>query len=167
MNVIANTTVISNFASIDRLVLLRHLFGEIYLSTEVYAEIQDGLTEGHTFYAGIEADIYPLTPPGWLRLTALSGEAEFRLFGQLLDSLHRGEAASLAMAVQRGWAFFTDDAHARQIGRAWRVPISGTLGVLRQVVKAQILSLAEANALLAQMIRAGYRSPYADLAEIV
>ncbi len=71
------------------------------------------------------------------------------------------------MAVQRGWAFFTDDARARQIGRAWRVPISGTLGVLRQVVKAQILSLAEANALLAQMIRAGYRSPYADLAEIV
>lgn len=167
MNVIANTTVISNFASIGRLDLLPQLLGEVYLSTEVYAEIQDGLAEGHTFYAGIETHVHPLTPQGWLRLTALDSDAELRLFGQLLESLHRGEAASLAIAAQRRWAFFTDDARARQIGRDLHVPISGTLGVLLQVVKAQFLSLAEANVLLDRMICAGYRSPYTDLVELI
>jgi predicted nucleic acid-binding protein len=167
MNVITNTTVISNFASVGRLNLLRQLFGEVYLSTEVYAEIQDGLAEGHAFYAGIETHVHPLTPQGWLRLIALTGEAELRVFGQLMDSLHRGEAASLAIAVQRGWAFFSDDARARQIGRNLHVPVSGTLGVLLRAVKAQLLSLAEANALLDQMIRAGYRSPYTNLAELL
>jgi predicted nucleic acid-binding protein len=152
MNVITNTTVISNFASVGRLDLLRQLLGEVYLSTEVYAEVQDGLAEGHAFYAGIETHVYPLTPQGWLRLTSLTGEAELRMFGQLLDSLHRGEAASLAIAVQRGWAFFSDDARARRIGRNLHVPVSGTLGVLLRAVKAQLLSLAEANALLDQMI---------------
>jgi predicted nucleic acid-binding protein len=167
MNVITNTTVISNFASVGRLNLLRQLFGEVYLSTEVYAEIQDGLAEGHAFYAGIETQVHPLTPQGWLRLISLTGEAELRVFGQLMDSLHRGEAASLAIAVQRGWAFFSDDARARQIGRNLHVPVSGTLGVLLRAVKAQFVSLVEANALLDQMIQAGYRSPYTNLAELL
>lgn len=167
MNVISNTTVISNFASVGRLDLLRQLFGEVYLSTEVYAEIQDGVAEGHTFYAGIETHIRPLAPDGWLHLIALTGEAEFRLFGQLLDSLHRGEASSLSIAVQRGWAFFSDDARARQVGRDLHVPVSGTLGVLLRAVKKQLLPLADANALLDQMIRAGYRSPYTNLAELI
>jgi len=167
MNVITNTTVISNFASVGRLALLRQLFGEVYLSTEVYAEIQDGLAEGHAFYTGIETHIRPLVPDGWLHLIALMGEAELRLFGQLLDTLHRGEASSLAIAAERGWAFFSDDARARQIGRDLHVPVSSTLGVLLRAVKAQILPLAEANALLDQMIHAGYRSPYTNLAELI
>ncbi len=167
MNVISNTTVISNFAAVGRLDLLRQLFNAVYLSTEVYAEIQDGLAEGHVFYAGIETHIHPLTSEGWLHLIALTGEVELRMFGQLLDTLHRGEASSLAIAVQRGWVFFSDDARARQVGRDLHVPVSGTLGVLLRAVKAQLLSLTEANALLDQMIRAGYRSPYTDLAELI
>ena len=167
MNIISNTTVISNFASVGRLDLLHQVFDEVYLSTEVYAEIQDGLAEGHVFYADIETHIHPLTPQGWLHLVALTDENEIRLFDQLLESLHRGEASSLAIAVQRGWAFFSDDARARQIGRELQVPVSGTLGVLLQAVRKHYLPLAEANALLDQMIRAGYRSPYTSLAELI
>ena len=47
MSVIANTTVISNFASINQLDLLRRLFGALYISTEVYEEIRIGLVEGY------------------------------------------------------------------------------------------------------------------------
>ena len=164
MGLIANTTVISNFAAVGHLDLLRQLLGEVYLATEVYAEIQDGLAEGNDFYAGIETHVHPLTPQGWLRLTSLEGDAELLVFGQLTESLHRGEAASLAIATQRGWAFFTDDARARKIGRDLKVTISGTLGLLVQAVKRQLLSLDEANALLAQMMRAGYYAPTTDLA---
>ena len=167
MNIISNTTVISNFASVGRLDLLHQVFDEVCLSTEVYAEIQDGLAEGHVFYADIETHIHPLTPHGWLHLVALTDENEIRLFDQLLESLHRGEASSLAIAVQRGWAFFSDDARARQIGRELQVPVSGTLGVLLLAVRKHLLPLAEANALLEQMIHAGYRSPYTSLAELI
>jgi predicted nucleic acid-binding protein len=40
MSVIINTTVLSNFAIINELGLLRQLFGTIYIPTEVYEEIQ-------------------------------------------------------------------------------------------------------------------------------
>ena len=66
MSVIANTTVISNFAAIGRLDVLHSLLGEIHISTDVYSEIQDGLSEGFNFYAGIESHIHALTPNGWL-----------------------------------------------------------------------------------------------------
>jgi predicted nucleic acid-binding protein len=49
MTVIANTTVISNFASINQLDLLRRLFGALYISTEVYEETRIGLEEGYQF----------------------------------------------------------------------------------------------------------------------
>lgn len=166
MNVIANTTIISNFAAVGRLNLLHDLLGEVYISTEVYAEIQDGQVEGYDFYEDIESHIRPLTPDGWLHMTSLQNDDELRLLNQLPTALHRGEASCLAIAVQRGWALLTDDARARQTARELGVTLSGTLGVLTQAVKADLISLDEANQLLGQMIQLGYRSPYNDLTEL-
>lgn len=53
MSVIVNTTVISNFACIGRLDLLRQLHGDLYIAAEVYEEIQTGIEEGYRFYASI------------------------------------------------------------------------------------------------------------------
>jgi predicted nucleic acid-binding protein len=50
MSIISNTTVLSNFAAIDALEKLRELYDEVYLSTEVYKEIERGLEEGYVFY---------------------------------------------------------------------------------------------------------------------
>ena len=49
-NSIANTTVISNFASIKRLDLLQQFNGKLYLSTHVLDEVKTGLHQGYTFY---------------------------------------------------------------------------------------------------------------------
>jgi len=40
MSVIANTTIISNFAGIGQLSVLKQLFNAVYISVEVYEEIQ-------------------------------------------------------------------------------------------------------------------------------
>lgn len=102
MSVIANTTVISNFASIRHLDLLRLLFGVLYISTEVYEEIQTRIEEGYQFYIGIHQVIYPFVQDGWIRLTGITDEEEIRLFGQLPSRLHGGEASCLAIARHRG-----------------------------------------------------------------
>ena len=48
----------------------------------------------------------------------------------------------------------------------WRIPISGTLGVLIHLIDLKVLSLPEADALLGEMIVAGYRSPVVSLQEL-
>jgi len=83
MSVIANTTVISNFACIRRLELLRQLYGELYISTEVYEEIRAGLEEGYQFYDGFEQLVHPFNAHGWIRLTGLIHEEELRPSGSL------------------------------------------------------------------------------------
>ncbi|HEY89480.1 MAG TPA: hypothetical protein G4N98_07080 [Thermoflexia bacterium] len=64
MSIIADTTVISNFAAIGQLNTLHQLFGTLYIPTEVYKEIQTGLQEGYLFYTGIEQYIYPFATEG-------------------------------------------------------------------------------------------------------
>ena len=167
MNVIANTTIISNFASVGRLDILRDLLGELYITTEVYAEIQDGLAEGYDFYVGIESHLNPLSPGGWLYMTSLRDEEELRLFSNMPAALHRGEASCLAVAVRRGMAFLSDDARARAAARHLQVPVSGTLGVLVSAINQRLLTLEAADLLLNQMVQAGFHSPYGTLAELL
>ena len=101
MNVLVNTTVLSNFAVVDRLELLHTLFGTLYIAQAVLDEVQAGMDEGYFFYTGIESAIYPYCQEGWLHLTTLAGERELELFQSLPRKLHRGEAMSLAIAKCR------------------------------------------------------------------
>lgn len=167
MAVITNTTLISNFASVGRLELLHQLWEKLYFSDQVFDEIQAGLKQGYTFYSDIEQIIFPFSSTGWLHLTALNTPDEFRLFGQLLKTLHSGEAACLAIAYYRHWTFLSDDKAARRASATLNVPVSGTIGVLLALVQRDCLVLAEADRLLQQMIQTGYHSPVTSLNEIL
>ncbi len=87
MTIISNTTVLSNFASIGALDLLRQLYQTLTIPVEVYEEIEVGLREGYTFYEGIQQLIFPMAEPGWLQMTSLN-EEELRRFSELSSRLH-------------------------------------------------------------------------------
>jgi predicted nucleic acid-binding protein len=125
MSVISNTTVISNFASISQLDVLRQLFGSLAISTEVYHEIEVGLEEGYRFYEGIDQVISPVSSDGWIQLTSMTDDQELRAFHETPARLHRGESSCLAIARHRNWLLLTDDRNARQeaMGRASEFPV--------------------------------------------
>ena len=167
MRVIVNTTVISNFASIGQLDVLRQLYGALAMSTEVYDEIQAGLAEGYRFYEGIEQWIEPLAEGGWIHLTSMSHEQELRYFRELPAHLHRGEMASLAIARHRCWLLLTDDRAARTEATRLGIPVSGSLGCLVLAIERHLCSLSQANIWLQEMIHQGYHSPVTDLAPLL
>jgi len=167
MNRLVNTTVLSNLAAVGRLDVLRDTIGPLYLPVEVYDEIVAGQLAGYAFYDGFEQHVAPLTPAGWLHLVAMIDE-EWQLSLSLPAHLHRGEAACLCIARQRGWGFLTDDRAARRQARQWGISLSGTIGVLLLAVQDGRLTLDEGNALLRQMIaQANYRSPTLDLGPLL
>ncbi|MGC9399482.1 MAG: hypothetical protein ACP5HM_10150 [Anaerolineae bacterium] len=167
MTIISNTTVISNFAAIGQLELLERLYTTLYISTEVYAEIQAGLNEGYRFYAGIETHIYPLVATGWIHLTSVTGEQEVQLQARLPQRLHSGEASCLAIAKQRGWILLTDDQAARKQAIRMNIQVSGSIGCLVMAVERQILTLAQANHWLNVLQQHNYRSPVTDLTPLL
>jgi predicted nucleic acid-binding protein len=163
MSIIANTTVLSNFAAVGQLDLLRLLYTQLHISTDVYAEIEDGALAGYAYLADVAQHVQPFNPDGWLVLTSPTAPAELARMAALPARLHRGEASSLAIAAQRGWLFLTDDRSARNVAQAQGVRISGTLGCLLRAVQQQHASIEDANQWLALMIAQGYRSPVDDL----
>jgi len=167
VNRVINATVLSNFAAIEQLDILRVSAGPLYLPAEVYDELVAGRLGGYSFYDSIEQHIEPFVSGGWLHLVSMA-DAELKLSLKLPRLLHAGERACLSIARQRGWGLLTDDRSARQQATAWNIPLSGTIGVLLDAIENGIVTLETANAALIDMIvRANYRSPVADLGELL
>ena len=127
-------------------------------------ELRRGVASGYEFLSTIEEHISPPHGESWLILTRLAGDEELALRQELPRKLHEGEATSLAIASCRGWRLLTDDRDARTYAARIGVPIGGTVGILAECISRRLLTLAEANQLLSEMVtRAGYRSPVSDL----
>ena len=157
MIALLDNTVLSNFTIVERPDLVRLALGKDAATSEaVWAELQAGIRIGK------------LPPQDWSWLPVLSlTEDEKPLYNLLIQRLNAGEASCLAIAATRGYRVFTDDQDARELAAEWRIPVSGTLGLLMRLIDLKALSLAEGDALLARMIAAGYRSPVASLRELL
>ncbi|MFB3766596.1 MAG: DUF3368 domain-containing protein [Methanotrichaceae archaeon] len=148
MLLIADTTVISNFALIRRLDLLA---GIEWLCTteEVWDELEAAKRRKILEIAQTEFD------PEILKMD----KDEKDSFLQLSDRFGHGEASCLAIALHRDAGILTDDLDARRFAQMGNIPVSGSIGVLVKCVEMGSLSLTQGNELLAGMIKNGFYSP--------
>jgi predicted nucleic acid-binding protein len=95
-------------------------------------------------------------------------QARRKCFKELLVSVGYGEAAGIAVAKEQGLLFFSDDKKARQVAKEQGLGVSGTLGLgtLKLAVEAGMISIEEADKVLGEMIRGGYRSPIQSMKEL-
>ncbi|MFN8472577.1 MAG: DUF3368 domain-containing protein [Anaerolineae bacterium] len=148
-----DTTVLNNFAQVQRPDLLHMALGEDTAATPtVMEELRSGESLG----------LVPKCDWRWLRVLKPTGE-ETRLAQEWESQLDFGEAECLAVAETRSYVFLSDDYAARRLAQQRRVAVSGTIGVLLLLVREARLSLTEADALMATMIAHGYRSPVQSL----
>lgn len=117
------------------------------------------------FAVGVALGRLPDVDWSWLEVIELTVE-ETAVAEKLNETLGRGEAACIALAVSRGWMVLTDDRDARHTAREMGVAVSGTLGALMNLVRREVLSLLEADRHLAAMKQAGYRCPVNSLSEL-
>lgn len=155
MPVLSDTTVLNNFAQIRRADLLRAAYPELAAPLPVWNELGMGVRRG----------LVPTCDWSWLTILDLT-EREQAQADEIGQDLGAGEAACIAAATSRGFLMLSDDWEARTLGRSLGLDISGSLGVLDRLVSEQVLTLNEADACLAEMVRCGFRSPYRSLREI-
>ena len=167
MSVISNTTVLSNFAGIGQLDLLRQLYSRLRISTNVHAEVVEGLEGRYRFYEAVEHVLDPPNTGSWLQLVGLEPEQELRYFRECPTHLHAGEASCIAIARHRGWLLLTDDRAARREAARHGIRLSGTLGCLLLCAERNVCTLDQANSWLQLMIQQRYRSPVRDLYKLI
>lgn len=152
-----NCTVLSNFALAGRLDLLRQgLAGQAATTRAVLAE----------FAAGARLGYYPDNPLKWLSVLEMSAE-EQHTYKELNRHLGAGEASCLAIALHRRLRVATDDLDARHYAQVAQIPVSGTLGILIDLIEQGLFSVEEADSILQAMIRHGYRSPVESLTSLI
>jgi predicted nucleic acid-binding protein len=156
MHLVLDATVMSNFALVGRIELLRDVWpGDMVTTQAAWDEIQ----------AGIDRGLLPGDDWSWLDILSLT-ESEQSYCEELMPPLDIGEATCMALARSRGYALFSDDRAARREARRRGIPLSGTLGVLRTLVEKGRISLNEADAILHDMMALGYYSPVQSLREL-
>ena len=163
MSVIANNTLLSNFAFVNRLNLLKGVFGKVYLTPVIRCEIENGILEGHVFQ---ERTKQIIETKDWLLVIGFDQD-EQKLFNQLTKTLDAGEASCIAIAKSRKWIFLTDDKDARQTAERLMIQLSGTVGFLRLARDKKLITSDEGDDLLQSMIANGYYSPVLRLDDIL
>jgi len=97
MTLIANTTVLSNFALVQRPELIRIGCPEdVVTAAQVMEEIR----------LGVDRQVLPSCDWDWLPVRTLNTPVEVRVFEQVHRRLGQGEAACLALAMSRGSSSF-------------------------------------------------------------
>jgi len=115
---------------------------------------------------GEQAGLVPVCDWAWLTVLTPTA-AELATAADLQRQLDPGEAECLAVALQRGCRFLSDDFAARRMAEAKGLTVSGTIGILLKGVTGGTLALPEADRLLAEMIRHGYRAPVRSLRQLL
>ena len=153
---VSNSTILSNFALAKRPDLLLQAFPGLVMPTAVWEEI--GVGERLGLLPKLDWSRIPVVRPDPARL------AEVERSKPRLD---RGEAACIALARAHGAVVVTDDRDARRVAQHLGLKISGTLGALILLVQREILTISEADAVLATMIKEGYRSPSSSIGKFL
>ena len=155
--VILDNTVLSNLAAVDRTDLPSRLWGDRITTTK------DAIAEHE---AAVVSGLFPTGRWNHISVLTLTLE-ENEIVERLPAFLAAGERSCIAAAIHRQSSLVTDDLAARRVGVREGLTVTGTLGILRDCVRQQILILEEANDLLSQMIDAGYYSPVQSLDQLL
>jgi predicted nucleic acid-binding protein len=152
MLLIADTTVISNFAYANKLDLLKSV-GNTCTTMEVMIELQAAKIEGvlQIGFSNLFIEILKMD------------EDERETFVRLNSKFGRGEASCLAIALHRNAGILTDDLDARRFAQQGCISVSGSVGILVKAIDRGQLSKEQGNHLLHLMIAKGYYSPVETL----
>jgi len=148
--ILVDNTVLSNFALVNELPLLKQFCKGLGATSEyVLSEFEKGVQEGY-----FKNPDFP-----WLTKLDLNTEIERNLFAFLSQRLGTGEASCLVLAIQRKYDFLSDDLMVRKMALREGIRVSGSIGVLIELIYKNVITLERGNELLKGFINKGFFSP--------
>lgn len=134
-------------ARINRLSLLRTLFGGVVVPERVWAEVSSGGSADSVLIGEALGE-------GWVRVEGgVGGEASALV---RVSGLHLGEAEAVLLARRLGALFLVDEREASATARVFGVRPMGTLGVLLMGLAEGCLALGEFLECLDLLVGSGF-----------
>ncbi len=156
-----DTVALSNFLLSDSIFILAERYRKRGVITwQVYDAISAGIAE----YPELK-QFDKLIEDKTFKLISLSRK-EYQHFLQLIGHIGKGEASCIAFAKEQTATVVTDDRSARKQCSLMKIPVTGTVGILKASALDGHISLAQADESLRKMIEAGFYSPVRSIVDI-
>jgi predicted nucleic acid-binding protein len=147
--VVSNASPLIYLSVVGNLHLLKNLFGNVIIPTEVFREVCGARDTPDSVVISSAVD------DGWIHTeSAVIGDADLLAESSGIDI---GEAAAILLAREKGALLLIDDKMGRSAAEILGVKCLGTVGVLLQALSNSILNLDEFVAILERMIDSGFR----------
>ena len=142
MIVVSDSTPLMHFAKVGKLELLKSAYGELVISNAVFEEtVSEGILLGEEDAFLIEKEVGK-----WIKVVAPQDDATH--FSKKYK-IHEGEAASILLAMQLDADFLLiNEKDGRMAAKDSGVKIKGTIGVISDCIKREIIKPAEAIEIL-------------------
>jgi predicted nucleic acid-binding protein len=147
--IVSNSTVLIYLAKIGKLNLLKELFGEVLIPTEVFNEVvirgkEQQQPDAFLVENAIEED--------WIHVKDIKTIGKLEEFG-----IDLGEAQAISLAKSLGVSVLLDQTHARIAAKALGLRPRGTIFVLFAAVRKKVLSYEGYQNSLEDLVKAGFR----------
>lgn len=148
MIVILDTDILSMFAKVDAIKLLKDLFGKekLAITPGIEEEISVPLEYGYKYPSRVLSGIrtIPLTEKALLKLKQLHKER---------TNLGKGETEAIAMCKAEGYIFATNDLVARKFAKKQKIKVLSLQSILRAMWKIGLKSKEETKELFNEIVR--------------
>ena len=132
--IISDTSCLIALSKIDKLDLLKNLYNEIIITSDVYKEFGGSL-------------------PGWIIITEVKDKQKQR---DLEERLDKGEASSIALALEvDNSTLIIDEIKGRKIAQSFNLDIIGTIGIILLADKKGLIT--DVTSLILRLVNKGFR----------
>jgi len=137
MIVVADTSPINYLVLLGHIEILPKIYGEVLIPQAVLDELQDSDSPA-------EVRAWVSDPPAWLRISTTVYKPD-----PLLNLLDRGERDAILLAESiKADRLIIDDLDGRREAANRKLPVIGTLGILAEASRRNLLDLPQALAAL-------------------
>lgn len=155
---IFNTSPIIYASRLGILWIFKELYGKITIPKTVYNELKRkkdavlGLVE-----KGME--------DGWIEVK----EGNKDLMDEILSlsDIHKGEAETIAIALEENDTVVIDERAATRMARAYRIRSVGLIGIIAEAMRKEVVPYNEGVKFIEELIEKGFRLSYRDYKRIM
>ena len=154
---IADSSTLIIFAKVNRLELLEELFGKIQITKKIYNEAVEKGIEIDAYDAKIIKDFFENKKINIILLNEKYGKFSNELM-RLYPQLDIGECEAISLCLQeKNKTLVMDEHEGRTVAKMYKIRPIGSLKILLELYKKNILIEQELNNILDEMLRNKFR----------
>jgi len=155
IRIVLDATVLVNFARVNEIDLLQNVKGNFIVPSIVFDQLKQNVN-----WTSEQKECFDkLLAEQTMTIRTVRGKRSTQLLSRYKD-LDEGDAEALVLAESRNGRLASDDLGLRKIAQDRGVEITGSIGLLYEMIHRKVISLEQGTQILTEMIDHDFYTPF-------